>query len=50
MRWIASTVVPPERQSALDDQLELLDEAVRDHYDDERDVRTALAPDPLGLG
>jgi uncharacterized membrane protein len=44
------TVAPPERQSALDDQLELLDEAVRDHYDDERDVRTALTPDPLGLG
>lgn len=44
------TVAPPERQAALQTQLELLDAAVHRHYDDDEDARTALAADPLGLG
>jgi uncharacterized membrane protein len=44
------TVASPERQPALDEQLDRLDAEVRRHFDDEHDVRIALAADPLGLG
>jgi uncharacterized membrane protein len=43
-------IAPPERQAALHDELGRLDAAVRRHYDDEDDARTAMAADPLGLG
>jgi uncharacterized membrane protein len=43
-------VASPERRQPLDDQLGLLDAAVRREFDDETDVRTALVPDMQGIG
>jgi uncharacterized membrane protein len=43
-------LAPPERRPALEDQLELLDAAVRRRFDDDRDARVALGADAQGLG
>jgi uncharacterized membrane protein len=44
------TVAPPDRQAALDRQLDLLASAVQRSYRDEDDVRAALVPDAQGIG
>jgi uncharacterized membrane protein len=44
------TVAPDERHTALDDQLELLDAAVRRVYDEESVTRHARVADMQGLG
>ena len=44
------TVAPPERQSALDRQLYLLEELVRQQLDDEEDIRASLLGDQQGIG
>jgi uncharacterized membrane protein len=43
-------VAPPERQPPLDRQLELLDDEVRQAYEDEADIEAALVPDMQGIG
>jgi uncharacterized membrane protein len=43
-------VAPSARHPPLDDQLELLEAAVRRAFADEADVRAALVPDMQGLG
>jgi uncharacterized membrane protein len=43
-------IAPPQRQRALDRQLDLLTAAVKREYDDPQDVQDALVPDPLGIG
>ena len=43
-------IAPEDRQRALDEQLELLSEAVSAAYDDPRDIRLARHPDASGLG
>jgi uncharacterized membrane protein len=43
-------VAPTERRGVLDEQLDLLDQAVTAAYADARDVELARAPDPSGLG
>jgi uncharacterized membrane protein len=44
------TVALPERQGALDEQLQHLEQGVRRQFDDDYDTEVALAADPLGLG
>jgi hypothetical protein len=44
------TVAPPDREAALDRQLDLLASAVQRSYRDEDDVRAALVPDAQGIG
>ena len=44
------TVASPERQPALDRQLDLLEAAVRRGFDDEEDIDAALTPDQQGIG
>ena len=43
------TVASPERQPALDRQLDLLEAAVRREFDEE-DIDAALTPDQQGIG
>jgi uncharacterized membrane protein len=43
-------IVPAERRAPVDEQLEMLDAAVRDQYRDPRDIAFALEPDRQGLG
>lgn len=43
-------VAPQERRPVLDQQLELLQEAVRDIPHDQRDLNMALVPDAQGIG
>jgi uncharacterized membrane protein len=43
-------VAPPDRQGPLDEQLTLLDAAVRRQFEDDADVRMALQADSLGIG
>ena len=43
-------VVPNERRPVLEEQLELLEEAVRQVPRDERDLDMALTPDAQGIG
>lgn len=44
------TVAPPERQPALDRQLDLLEALVRQELDDEEDVSASLTADQQGIG
>ncbi len=44
------TVAPPERQPALDRQLDLLTAQVKQHFDDGPDRHAALAADQQGIG
>jgi uncharacterized membrane protein len=44
------TVAPPERQGALDRQLELLASGVRRSFDDDLDREAAYTPDEQGIG
>jgi uncharacterized membrane protein len=43
-------VAPTERRGVLDEQLDLLEQAITATYTDARDVELARAPDPSGLG
>lgn len=43
-------IAPEDRQSVLDEQIDLLSEAVGSSYDDPRDVLLARDSDPSGLG
>lgn len=45
-----AAIAPPDRRPPLQTQLELLDAAVRRHFEDERDVRIALGSDEQDLG
>ncbi|GAA1546327.1 DUF2254 domain-containing protein [Kribbella lupini] len=44
------TVAPPDRQPALDREIELLTAAVQDQFDDGPDRYAALTPDQQGIG
>jgi uncharacterized membrane protein len=44
------TVAPPERQPALDRQLDLLEALVRQELDDEEDISASLTADQQGIG
>jgi uncharacterized membrane protein len=44
------SVAAPERHPVLDDQLRLLEGAVRRTYPEDLDARLALTPDPQGVG
>jgi uncharacterized membrane protein len=44
------TVAPPARQSALDRQLYLLEELVREEFDEEEDISSSLVGDQQGIG
>jgi hypothetical protein len=48
MRLWPISVAPPERQEALDDELELLDAAVAAHHTHPRDREIAPVTDPRG--
>lgn len=41
---------PEDRRAVIDEQLDLLDEAIAVALDDPRDIELARAPDPSGLG
>jgi uncharacterized membrane protein len=43
-------IAPEPRRAVLDEQLDLLDEAVASAYDDSRDMKLARGADPNGLG
>jgi uncharacterized membrane protein len=43
-------IAPADRRPVLEEQLDLLHEAVAASLDDPRDIELAMAPDPSGLG
>jgi uncharacterized membrane protein len=43
-------IAPADRQAVIDEQLDLLNEAVGAAFDDSRDIELAREPDPSGLG
>jgi uncharacterized membrane protein len=43
-------VVPDDRRLPLEREMELLNEAVKRHFPDEWDRRTAMHPDEQGIG